>query len=108
MHWYWWLWFGILVFLVILPGAYGWAYRRWGPPYPRYYWRRYYDPRYPPPGRGLPPGATTGAGSSLTTAPMLAETAPLERHSNWGALADVIWLGVVAAIIWAIVSYWWL
>lgn len=103
MYWYWWAWFAIVVFLVLLPLSYGWGYRGWGPPYPRSYTSRWgarpvgraSDP--PPRGRDRLQGEQTTV--------VLVEERPVEPEpSGWGILADLIWLAVITAIIWAIVA----
>lgn len=98
MYWYWWLWIAFVLFVILMPLGYGWGYRGWGPPYPRYYDRgraRVGGRPYPAPGStqreplpgdpGMPvAGASTGA---------------------WGVAADIFWLAVLGAIIWAIVAW---
>ena len=37
----WWLFWMVLMFVLVVPPlGYGWGYRGWGPPYPRYVQRR--------------------------------------------------------------------
>jgi hypothetical protein len=52
-----------------------------GPPYPTYYYRRRYTDRLP---AGSPPPRT---------------------YPRWGIAADLFWLAVLGALIWA--SVWW-
>ena len=105
MYWYWWAWLAIVVFLIVLPLSYGMGYRRWGPPYPRYYVRlRGGVPRgaHPDPDAATRTGA--GAGGEPERQVVLVEELPPEEPSGWGILADLLWLAVLGAIIWAIVA----
>ena len=114
MYWYWWVWFAILVFFVIAPLSYGWGYRRWGPPYPRYYYNRRYGMRAGPGGNWGDPGpaAPEASGEPSYGEPaygaVAVESPPeMDQHPGWGILADLVWLAVIGAIIWAIVAFWW-
>jgi hypothetical protein len=80
----WWLWWMAIMFLFLVPPVgYGWGYRGWGPPYPRYVQRR----------RGQQAMANVGPGAV--------------DHQAWGLGGDLIWLGLIAGICGAIAfSHW--
>jgi hypothetical protein len=96
MAWYWWTWFAVVIFVILLPLWWGMSYRRWGPPYPRYYVRRRVRVR---------PPSTRRGGANRATEVEVVEPAPEEPEapSGWGVAADIFWLGVLAALVWAIV-----
>lgn len=83
---WWWLWV-VFMFLILLPPmGYGWGYRGWGPPYPRFIQRR---------------RATRAAASG--------SSAQFDHHA-WGWGGDLIWLGSFIWMIWMlfiIVGFWW-
>lgn len=96
MYWYWWAWFAIVVFLILLPLTYGWGYRGWGPPYPRYYYRR----------RSVRDSSGRRLLDEEALRPVLVEDQPEEPEPRgWGLFADLVWLAVIGAIIWAIVAF---
>ena len=82
----WWLmWWVFMLFVLIPPVGYGWGYRRWGPPYPSYFQRR----------RAERIGAST-APASL----------PFDHYSwSWGG--DLLWIGFMIAMVWAMSVFWW-
>ena len=99
MYWYWWAWFAIVIFLIFMPLIYGWGMRGWGPPYPRYYYRRRQLRR--------PPGVETPEQRSATqrSERVLVQEEPVATEGRWGIGADLLWLAVLGAAIWAIVAF---
>ncbi len=81
MSW-WWVWMVLMLFL-LLPVGYGWRYRGWGPPYPRYLQRR----------RGERAAA---AGESATF-----------DHYSWGWGGDIIWIVFSIWVFAAVFGSWW-
>jgi hypothetical protein len=79
MSWLW-LWMIFMFVFLVLPGGYGWGYRGWGPPYPRYMQRRRGDR-----------AAARGTPGSFD-------------HRAWGLGGDVIWL---LLIFWVVAFFWW-
>jgi hypothetical protein len=80
-------WFGGLMLalvLVVSVVAYGWGYRGWGPPYPRYMQSR----------RHRLASSTAGAPGAADE-----DFDPLA----WGWGGDVVWLSILAGIAW---SFW--
>jgi len=75
----WWLMWAVLMFLFLVPSVgYGWGYRRWGPPYPRYIQRR----------RGQSVLAT-GTETSV-------------HHLSWGWGGDFVWGVLLIGMIWGL------
>jgi hypothetical protein len=74
----WWsVWMAFMFMLLILPLGYGWGYRGWGPPYPRYIQRR----------RGQ-------------RAAVIGSPATFNHHSwSWGG--DFVWMVLVIGVFWA-------
>lgn len=104
MWWWWWAWVAFVFFLLVLPWGYGWGRRGWGPPYPRYYRRRTLhrgtmmapEPRDTAPDTaGVPPMRDRVPDAD----PLVAESYP---GYGFAWLADLLWLGVLAAIAWAV------
>ncbi len=80
----WWLMWMIFMLIFLVPSlSYGWGYRGWGPPYPRYVQRR----------RGEQ--ALLGGGYSDF------------NHQAWGVSGDLIWLVVLVGIVWSATAFWW-
>ena len=80
----WWFYCLLLMLVVTLASVgYGWGYRGWGPPYPRYVQRR----------RHLRAHA---AGSTAVT------------YQAWGWGGDFVWVAAVIGILWFTLSFWWL
>lgn len=94
MYWYWWAWFGFVVLLIFVPLGYGWGYRGWGPPYPRYYYRRRA-------GRGIAPGPEYGE----TGPPLAVEERVDAGTGSWGVIGDLLWLAAFGAGVWAVVAF---
>jgi hypothetical protein len=80
---WWWLWMVVMFLFLVPPLGYGWGYRGWGPPYPRYIQRR----------RGQQ--ALAGGGSGTFD------------HHAWGRGGDFIWLVLFFGAFWVIASFWW-
>ena len=73
----WWiLWMVFLCLFLLPPIGYGWGYRKWGPPYPRYIQRR----------RALRAAATGGS----TTF----------DHHAWGWGGDFVWMVLFIGVFW--------
>jgi hypothetical protein len=73
---WWWLWIVFLFAFLLMPTGYGWGYRRWGPPYPRYMQRR----------RAARAAERGDAGSF--------------DHHAWGWGGDLLWLMFTLWVIW--------
>lgn len=83
MSW-WWVWM-LLMFLLLVPTTgYGWGYRGWGPPYPRYVQRR----------RGARAAASTGGSATYS-------------HESWGWGGDLVWSVLLIGSFVAIAAFWW-
>lgn len=80
---WWWLWLLFLLVFLLPPVGYGWGYRRWGPPYPRFIQRR----------RGRRAADLGGA-------------APFDHHA-WGWGGDLVWTVLFIWIFWALAASWW-
>jgi len=80
----WWVWWMVMMFVFILPPVgYGWGYRGWGVPYPRYYQRRRAQ-------LALANGGTTDF-----------------DHHAWGWGGDLLWMLALMWVFWAIVAMLW-
>ena len=79
----WMLWMVFILLFLVSPIGYGWGYRKWRPPYPRYIQRR----------RGIR-AATAGESSILI-------------HQAWGWGGDFVWAMVFVGLLWAVVTLWW-
>ena len=80
----WWLmWMVFMLVFLVPPIGYGWGYRKWGPPYPRYIQRR----------RGR-----EGAAAQ--------DPAPFD-HQAWGWGGDLLWAGLLIWLLWAGWALWW-
>lgn len=76
----WWLLWILVMFIVLAPPVgYGWGYRRWGPPYPRYIQRR----------RAAKAGPATF------------------NHQSWGWGGDFVWLVMIVGSFWVFAALWW-
>jgi hypothetical protein len=81
----WWLvWFVLMLLLFASPTAYGWGYRGWGPPYPRYVQRRR--------SRHL---AANGAPGPF-------------KHESWGWGGDLVWMVFFIGVFWVVMALFWL
>jgi len=79
---FWLIWFVFLFMFLVAPVGYGWGYRGWGVPYPRYVQQR----------RAQRAGVL---GSSFD-------------HHAWGRGGDLVWLGFIVAAIWAFSAFYFL
>ena len=77
---WWFLWMFAIIFL-LPPLGYGWGYRGWGPPYPRYIQRR----------RGQ---AAVANGAAF-------------NHQAWGWGGDFVWLMMLFGLFWSVALLWW-
>jgi hypothetical protein len=73
---WWFLWVIFMLMFMATPVGYGWGYRGWGPPYPRYIQRR-------------------RAERSAAAA-----TSPAFDHHAWGVGGDVLWVVLLIWIFW--------
>jgi hypothetical protein len=74
----WWLlWLVFMFVLFLTPIGYGWGYRGWGPPYPRYIQRR-----------RAQNAATSGGPTTF-------------NHHAWGWRGDVVWTLLLIGVLWA-------
>jgi hypothetical protein len=76
------LWLGFMVIVIVAPMTYGWGYRGWGPPYPRYIQRRHAR-------QASPFGAF-----------------PFD-HQAWGFRGDLMWFALFIGALWAVSVVWW-
>ena len=80
----WWLWWVLLMFVFIVPPVgYGWGYRGWGAPYPRYLQRRRAT-------QALASGNESGF-----------------DHQSWSWGGDFVWMMFSIWIFWAIATLFW-
>ncbi len=79
---WWWLWMVFLVVILLTPVSYGWGYRRWGPPYPRYMQRRRSE-----------------------RAVQANQGAPFD-HYAWGWAGDFLWIMFFVWIFWLVAALW--
>lgn len=79
---WWWLWLAFLFVFLLWPVGYGWGYRRWGPPYPRYVQRR-----------------------RSARASQIDGNAPFDHHA-WGWGGDFLWILLMVWIVWFIAGFW--
>ncbi len=77
----WWIIWVLFMLLFLVPTGYGWGYRGWGPPYPRYLQRR----------RGQ---AAVAAGGSSTF-----------NHQSWGFAGDFVWLVFAVGLFWLVFGF---
>ncbi len=83
----WWLLWMVFLFVFLLPPlGYGWGYRGWGPPYPRYVQRRR--------AAAFAGGAGGGATASF-------------NHHAWSWGGDYVWLMVTVGVFWAVIALLW-
>lgn len=80
---WWWFWLVFMFLFLLSPVSYGWVYRGWGPPYPRYFQRRRAE------------RAATAAG----------DLAPFD-HLSWGWGGDLLWIMMMIWMFWAFVALW--
>lgn len=80
---WWFLWLAFMFVFIVPPVGYGWGYRGWGPPYPRYIQRR----------RGEQ-AAAAGVTASV-------------NHQSWGWGGDLVWVALLVGLVWACSAFWW-
>jgi hypothetical protein len=80
---WWWFWLVFMFLFLLPPVGYGWGYRGWGPPYPRYLQRRRAE------------RAAAAAGEL-----------PPYNHLAWGLGGDLLWIILMVWMFWAIVAVW--
>jgi hypothetical protein len=81
---WWWMWMAFMFLLLVPQIGYGWGYRGWGPPYPRYVQRR----------RGERAAATGGSATF--------------NHTSWGWRGDFVWGVLLVGLFWAFSGLlWW-
>jgi hypothetical protein len=79
----WWLLWIVGMFLFVVPTlGYGWGYRGWGPPYPRYIQRR-----------------------RAEQAALMNASGPFDHHA-WGWGGDFVWTVFVVGVLVAIAAFW--
>jgi hypothetical protein len=79
----WWLFWLFFMFLFLVPPVgYGWGYRGWGPPYPRFIQRR---------------RARQAATKGIAT----------HDHHAWGWGGDLVWMVLLIGMFWAGFGIWW-
>ena len=79
---WWWLWLLFMFVFILSPVSYGWGYRRWGPPYPRYLQQR-----------RSARAALDGGGT------------PFDHHA-WGWGGDLVWIIFLVWIFWLGMALW--
>lgn len=77
---WWWLWMVFTLLFLVFPIGYGWGYRGWGPPYPRYIQRRRAQ-------------ELSANGHS-----------PPFVHQSWGWGGDFVWIVFLVGLVWAVVA----
>jgi hypothetical protein len=82
---WWFLWAIFMCIFLVSPVGYGWAYRGWGPPYPRYLQRR----------RGARAEAAAAGGPATF------------NHHSWGWGGDFVWIMLMVAVFWGVSAFWW-
>ena len=78
----WLFWMAFMLLFLVPPIGYGWGYRGWGPPYPRYIQRR----------RGQQ-AAAIGVSETF-------------NHQSWGLGGDLVWAVILIGMIWATAALW--
>ncbi len=84
MNGWWLMWILFLFVFLISPVGYGWGYRGWGAPYPRYVQRR-----------------------RMQRATVIGGSEPY-NHEAWSWGGDLLWLLLMIWIFWALAAIWWL
>ncbi len=80
----WWLLWMISMLVLLVPSlSYGWGYRGWGPPYPRYIQRRRWE-------------RANASGDSATF-----------NHQSWGVGGDLVWTVLFIGLFWAGTALMW-
>jgi hypothetical protein len=82
MSGWWFVWVAFMFVFLVAPMGYGWGYRGWGPPYPRYIQRR----------RGSTAAANGGN--------------PAFDHHSWGVAGDLMWIALIVGTVWVCSALW--
>jgi len=77
-----WIWLLMMVVFLLPPIGYGWGYRGWGPPYPRYAQRR------------------------RSQRADLNEQSLQINHQAWGIGGDIVWILFTVLMVWMFASLW--
>ncbi len=77
------IWMLFMFIFLLTPVSYGWGYRRWGFPYPRYYQKR--------------------RGERL----VIKDSSENLPNQYWGWIGDMVWIVLLIGIIWAIILFGW-
>jgi len=80
---WWFFWLIGMFFFLAAPIGYGWGYRGWGPPYPRYFQRL-----------RAQRAAASGGSESF-------------NHHAWGWGGDLVWIVLLIEIIWVAMVFLW-
>ncbi len=81
---WWFFWVFFMLLFLLPPVGYGWGYRRWGAPYPRYVQRR----------------RSERAGQAGTVSTF--------NHQSWGWAGDYVWGMTIIWAIWLLIAlFWW-
>jgi hypothetical protein len=75
---FWLVWMAFMFLFVVTPVGYGWSYRGWGPPLPRYVQRR------------------------RAARAILTNVAAPSRYEAWGRRGDLVWVVLLIAGGWAL------
>lgn len=81
---WWWMWMAFMFLMLLPPLGYGWGYRGWGPPYPRYVQNR-------------------RAARAMSIDP---QGSPYD-HQAWGWGGDYLWGVLLLGMFWASWAFWW-
>lgn len=79
----WFVWLVFTLLFLVSPVGYGWSYRGWGPPFPRYIQRR------------------RAIRASFT------DTTEASRQQAWGIAGDFVWAMLLVAGCWAAAGLLW-
>lgn len=80
---WWWAWVLLMILFLVTPVGYGWGYRGWGAPVPRYIQRR--------------------RGSQALVAP----GSPAFDHHAWGWGGDYVWVMMLLGVVSAAAAFLW-
>jgi hypothetical protein len=80
---WWFVWMIVMVLFLLPPVGYGWGYRGWGAPYPRYIQRR------------------------RSAQAALANRAVAVDHQSWGWAGDYVWGMLFIGTIWIVAAFFW-
>jgi hypothetical protein len=89
----WHLWYFAMFTILIPVVAYGWGYRGWGPPFPRFIQRR---------------RANVATGPSSATAETMDGRYTAFNPEGWGWVGDLVWFSFAIALFGVLSLNWWL